>query len=84
MMTGFAKLFQLTADSQVLLTKDYEEEQSGREMWKVIQCTAIDGVKAQVALSFYNEDKADQCWLKYGKSDAEKFYTAMKKVLQSD
>jgi len=66
----FAKLFETSDDSQVLLTMGFNDEQ---QVPQITIRTDVEGVTATINLSFDNEEKAEQAINDYNQESAEDF-----------
>lgn len=76
-MNKFARLFELD-DHQVLLMKDYEDEE---EKFYVSQTTWIDSISYSMRLGMKNEESRDKYFDKYNEEEAKRYLTSVTNLL---
>ncbi|MDP1708265.1 MAG: hypothetical protein Q8L89_04280 [Gammaproteobacteria bacterium] len=58
----------------VVIEKGERDADDGNTVYEVVQTVDIDGVTAESALGFYDEDRRDECFEKYGEEHARHFF----------
>ena len=76
-MNKFARLFEL-ADHQVLLMKDYNDEE---EKFYVSQTTWIDNISYSMKLGMNNEESLDKYFDKYNEEEAKRYLDSVTDLL---
>ena len=76
-MNKFARLFEL-ADHQVLLMKDYDDEE---EKFYVSQTTWIDNISYSMRLGMNNEESLDKYFDKYNEEEAKCYLNSVTNLL---
>lgn len=76
-MNKFARLFEL-ADHQVLLMKDYDDEE---EKFYVSQTTWIDNISYSMRLGMNNEESLDKFFDKYNEEEAKCYLNSVMNLL---
>ena len=76
-MNRFARLFEL-ADHQVLLMKDYDDEE---EKFYVSQTTWIDNISYSMKLGMNNEESLDKYFDKYNEEEAKRYLDSVTDLL---
>jgi hypothetical protein len=75
MKNEFAKLFEIE-DHQILIMKD--ETEDGYEIKQIVD---FEEVRPIMSIGFDSEEKCNECFNKYGKEEAEKFYNVISNML---
>lgn len=76
-MNKFARLFEL-ADHQVLLMKDYDDEE---EKFYVSQTTWIDNISYSMRLGMNNEESLDKYFDEYNEEEAKYYLNSVMNLL---
>lgn len=73
-MDKFCKVFNLKSGAQVLVTRDYDEED---EQETLVFETRIDGVSAKASTGFHAKQNADHALNDFTEKRAQLFYEQM-------
>ena len=77
-MGKFAKIIEIDNDEQVLLISEYNNED---DTFDVCITTDVDGTRAQIKLSFEDQDKPSEVIKSYSKEQAITFRKEMEVML---
>lgn len=77
------KLFTCKDGGQVLLSRDYDEDEE-EAPHKIVMVTNLEGVRATISLSFKTESEEDGAFENYDQDSAERYRGSMLKQFEQD